>query len=550
VEVETVTKGQAAILCTLSLVVLCLGFLLSRRLWFRLDLTADRAHTLSAASRNLRDEIPPGEELRITYYISGRLAAMDPMPAEIEDMLREYASWSGGKIRLNIKNPARPDIAAEAERLGVVPRQISTVEQDQAGVATVHTGIVIEYLDRYDVLPVVFSLNTLEYDLTSRIRSLLQGTERQIGVLVGDSYRQWNVHYQPPAVVLNQSGYRVRLFEPGEEIPAALPALLVLGGAEDLDPWSLYRIDYYIQNGGKVLFALEGVFVDSEGGLDARVMEDRGLLAMVSFYGATVQPELALDRSARTLQYQMQAPNGSLYFRTVLYPHWFGILAENVNAAHPVTAGFSGLDLYWPSHLTLNPPEGVTAEVLLSGTPEGWVLKDDFATNPELGRETERMENRGQQIFGLSLSGAFPSWFRGLPKPQRGGGNPEGTNEELPDLPAAAVPSRIIVVSDTDMITGLLNYTTADYNLDFLIKALDWLGNDDELIEIRGRSGRIGRLDKITDPLRKLSVMGFSQGLNVVFLPLVLVGAGLFFARQRQRQRRRQGREKQSQGLR
>ncbi|MDR1024125.1 MAG: GldG family protein [Treponema sp.] len=552
------TRRQAAVLCTLSLALLCLGFLLSRRLWFRLDLTADHAHTLSAVSRNLRDEISPGEELRITYYISGRLAAMDPMPAEIEDMLREYVSWSGGKIRLNIRNPAQPDIAAEAERLGVVPRQISTVEQDQAGVATVYTGIVIEYLDRYDVLPVVFSLNTLEYDLTSRIRSLLRGTERQIGVLVGDSYRQWNVHYQPPAMVLNQSGYRVRLFQPGEEIPASLPALLVLGGAEDLDPRSLYRIDWYIQNGGKVLFALEGVFVDSEGALDARIMEDRGLLAMVSFYGATVQPELALDRSARTLQYQMQAPNGSLYFRTVLYPHWFGILAENVNALHPVTADFSGLDLYWPSHLSLNPPEGVTAEVLLSGTPEGWVLKDDFATNPELGREMERMENRGRQIFGLSLSGTFPSWFRGLPKPRQdgetsfggnlGGSFPEGTNGELPDLPAAAAPSRIIVVSDTDMITGLLNYTTADYNLDFLIKALDWLGNDDELIAIRGRSGRIGRLDKISDPLRKLSVMGFAQGLNVVFLPLALVGAGLLFARQRRRQWRRHWRSGKKRG--
>jgi ABC-type uncharacterized transport system involved in gliding motility auxiliary subunit len=110
---------------------------------------------------------------------------------------------------------------------------------------------------------------------------------------------------------------------------------------------------------------------------------------------------------------------------------------------------------------------------------------------------------------------------------------------ELPDLPAAAAPSRIIVVSDTDMITGLLDYTTADYNLDFLIKALDWLGNDDELIAIRGRSGRIGRLDKITDPLQKLSVMGFSQGLNVVFLPLALAGGGILFVRNRRKKQNR-----------
>jgi ABC-type uncharacterized transport system involved in gliding motility auxiliary subunit len=518
-------KRQATTLCVLSLAALALGFLVSRRLWVRLDLTRDRSHTLSAASRNLRDEIPPGDQLRITYYISDRLASMSPIPAEIEDLLREYASWSRGSIRFNLRDPAKADGGLEPERLGLMPQQIQTVEQDQASVATVYTGIVIEYLDQIDVLPVVFSLDTLEYDITSRIRSLLRGTERQIGVLVGDAYRQWDTHYQPLAQALGQSGYRTRLIGAGEEIPPALPALLVLGGTEDLDQWSLYRIDHYIQNGGKVLFALEAVFVDSQGNLEARVMEDQGLLAMVSFYGATVLPELALDQNARTLQYQLQAPNGSLQIRIVRYPHWFGVLRENA-AAHPVTANFPGLDLYWPSHISLNPPQGVDTEILFTTTPEGWVQKDRFVTNPELGFQVEEgAGERGQRVLGLSLSGSFPSWFRGTAKPAR-----EGTGEELPDMPAAAVPSRIIVVSDTDMITGLLNYTQAGYNMDFMIKALDWLGNDDELIAIRSRSGGVGRLDAITDPVRKLSVMGFAQGLNVIVLPLALVGAGFFFA--------------------
>ncbi|MDR3147244.1 MAG: GldG family protein [Treponema sp.] len=528
------TKARAQLICALSLTILALCFLLSRRLWFRLDLSRDRSHSLSELSRNLRDEIAGGEELRITYYVSDRLVSMYPIPAEIEDTLREYVSWSGGSIRLNVRNPVG-DLAAEAERLGVLPRQISTVEQDQAGVATVYTGIVIEYLDRYDTIPVVFSLNTLEYDVSSRIRSLLRGTERQVGVIVGDAYRGWNTHYQILALALNQSGYRVRLIEAGEEIPPSLPVLLVLGGAEDLDEWSLYRIDYYIQNGGKVFFALEGVFVNSEGGLEARVIQDQGLLAMVSYYGATVQPELALDRNARTMQYQIPAPSGLVQEKLVVYPHWFGILAENTNAAHPVTADFSGLDLYWPSHLSLTPPQSVEAEILISGTPEGWVLGDDFATNPELVYLMEEPENRGRLVFGLSLAGTFPSWFEGVAKPGRAG-------EELPDLPAAALPSRIIVVSDTDMVGDLLNYTLADYNLDFLIKALDWLGNDDELIAIRGRSGRTGRLDRIVDPARKQAAMAFAQSLNVVGMPLVLIGLGLLFAWTRAKKNRRGGR--------
>jgi ABC-type uncharacterized transport system involved in gliding motility auxiliary subunit len=524
-------KVQAGLLCALSIAILLLGFLLSRRLWFRLDLTRNRANTISEVSRNLRNDIPPGDQVRITYYVSDELASRYPMPGEIEDLLREYASWSRGKIRFTRRDPVKAGMAPELERLGVIRQQIQTVEQDRASVAAVYTGIVIEYLDRIEVLPLVFSLETLEYDISSRVRTLLRGDERRLGVLVGDAYRQWNTHYRFLAQALQQAGYRVRLFTAGEEIPASLPALLVLGGAEDLDHWSLYRIDHYIQNGGRVFFSLEGVYVDSEANLEARLMQDQGLLAMVSFYGATVVPELTLERRSRTLEYQLQEPGGALQYRITAYPHWFGIWAENANAAHPVTANFPGLDLYWPSHLTANPPAGVEAETLFTSSRESWVLGDQLLTNPELNYQTEGSGDPGPRILGLSLAGTFPSWFRGVAKPEREG-------EELPDLPAAPAPSRIIVVSDTDMLTGLLEYTGARYNLDFMIRALDWLGNDDELIAIRSRLSWTGRLDKIADPAQKLRAMGLAQGINMVLVPLALAGAGLFLVwKHRKRER-------------
>jgi ABC-type uncharacterized transport system involved in gliding motility auxiliary subunit len=527
-------KRQAAILCALSITALILGSLLSGRLWFRLDLTRNRGNTISTVSRNLRGEIPPGDEVRITYYISDKLASLHPMPGEIEDLLRDYASWSGGRIRFIRRDPVKANMAAELEQMGLMPQQVPIVEQDESSLVTVYSGLMIEYLDQAELLPLVFSLDTLEYDVSSRIRSMLRGTGRQIGVLVGDAYRQWDTHYQALAQALGQSGYKVRLMGAGEEIPAALPVLLVLGGTEDLDHRSLFRIDHYIQNGGRVFFALEGVYVDSEGNLEARLMEDQGLLAMVSFYGATVVPELTLERRSRTLEYQMQAPNGALQYRIIQYPHWFGVFRENVSAAHPVTANFSGLDLYWPSHLAANPPAGVEGETLFTSSAESWVLKDNFATNPELGYRTEGNEDTGKRILGLSLAGAFPSWFRGLAKPEREG-------EELPDLPPAPSPSRIIVVSDTDMISSLLNYTRAAYNLDFMIRALDWLGNDNDLTGIRGRLGRTGRLDKIADPVAKLRVMSFAQGLNVVLLPLAFIAAGLLFAWRRGKNNRERG---------
>ncbi|MDR1239659.1 MAG: GldG family protein [Treponema sp.] len=517
------TKKQTIILTALSIGALILGLLVCGRIWFRLDLTRNKAYTISPASRTLFSEIP--DQVRITYYLSDKLASKHPMPGEITDLLREYAANSRGKVRLTIRDPARANLTEQVEWLGVLPQQIQIVETDQASIATVYTGLVIEYLEKAEVLPVVFSLDTLEYDLSSRIRALIRGSERQLGVIVGDSSRQWNDDYGYVNQTFTQSGYRIRLINPGDEIPDTLPVLMILGGMEELDNWALYRIDRYIQSGGKVLFALEGVYVDSKASLEARPIGDLGLLDMVAFYGARVKRELALDRTALTLQYQTRTPGGAVQFRMVRYPLWIGILAENGNSGHPAAgARFGGMDLFWPSPLELQTPEGVEGEPLFSTTPEAWSMRDNFTTSPETPYllEREASETRGQKIMAAALTGTFPGWFTGRDKPRR-----EGSGEELPDMPAGARPSRIIVIGDTDMATSLINMTRAQRNLDFLLQAVDWLGNDDDIIGIRGRDSQMGRLDHISDPVKKVSAMRFAQILNVVVFPLLVIFLGI-----------------------
>jgi gliding-associated putative ABC transporter substrate-binding component GldG len=515
------TKKQVTFLTFLSVAALVLGLLVSRRLWFRLDLTKNKAYTISPVSRSLHTEIP--DQVRITYYVSDKLASIHPMPGEVSDLLREYTAYSRGKIRLTVRDPAKANLADQVERLGILPQQIQTVEKDQASVTTVYTGILIEYLEKIDVLPVVFSLDTLEYDLTSRIRTLIRGTSRQLGIIMGDNYRQWNEDFGLLNQFFMQSGYQIRLIVPGEAIPDTLPVLMVLGGMEDFDEWALYRIDRYIQGGGKVFFALEGVYVDSKGSLEARVIEDQGLLEMVASYGAQIKPELALDRSALTLQYQIRTPTGSQY-RISRYPHWIGILGENGNSEHPVSASFSGMDLFWASPLELKVPESVEGVPLFTTTGEAWSMRNNFYTNPDVAYlfEQDAAETKGTKIMAAALSGIFPSWFAGAAKPVRG-----GSEEELPDMPAAAKPSRIIVVGDTDMASGLISAALGRRNLDFLLQAVDWLANDDDIIGIRNRSARMERLDRIVDPQKKAVAMRFAQIINVVVFPLLVIVLGI-----------------------
>lgn len=528
------TKRQTTIITSLSVIAFILAIMTSGRFWFRLDFTKNRAYTISKVSRNLYKELP--DPVNITYYLSGKLKTVIPTPQEIEDTLREYAAYSRGKIILTVRDPVKSNLSAVVEELGLQPRQAQIVDKDQDSFVTVYSGIVIEYLDKVEVLPWVVTTDTLEYDLISRIRSMVRDSERLIGVITGDSFRQWNEDFSYLNNILTEAGFRVRWIFQGDEIPDNLPALFVFGGAEGLDEWALYRIDRYIQLGGKVLFAVKGIFIDTlYGSLEARRQEDRGLLDMIASYGAIIRPELVLDRSALTLQYQSRTQSGGVQYRIVRYPLWIAVLGENGNADHPVSANFTGLDLFWPSPLELHPVPNVEAVPLFTSSSEAWLQRETLYTNPEIPYllEIEAAETKGTKILGASLSGIFPSFFRGADKPVR-----EGSEEELPDMPRQAGTSRLIVIGDTDFATNIINATRAVHNLDFLLRAADWLVSEDDIVGIRNRQPQTGRFDKITDIERRIAAMRFSEILNVGLIPVFVIVSGLFISSRRRRRSR------------
>jgi ABC-type uncharacterized transport system involved in gliding motility auxiliary subunit len=506
------------------LAVIVLAFMVSRRLWFRLDLTKGKTYTISEVSRGLHNEIP--DKVRITYYLSDKLRAIHPLPGEIEDLLTEYAGFSRGKIQVSVRDPAKARLAEVVEQLGIIPQQIRTVEQDQASVVTVYTGIVIEYLDDVQVLPVVFSLETLEYDLTSRIRSMVRGSSRILGVLYGGDQRSFSGNYQYTMSAFVQAGYQIRMISPGEEIPETVPALIALDGAESFDETTLYRLDSFIRSGGKVFFTVKGIHINTESDLGARPVYDRGLLEMLSSYGVTVLPEIVMDRTALTMQYQTRAPSGAVQVRITRYPQWIRVLGENGNPAHPVSAKFNGLDLYWASPLELRKVEGVDAVQLFTTTNEAWSMREPFYTSPEMPMVFNRDAGAttGKKILGASLTGIFPSWFAGRQKPAREDGS------ELPDMPAEAKPSRLVITGDTDFATSFMNVTDAQQNIDFLIQAAGWLSNDDDIIGIRSREPGSKRLDRIIDPEKRAAAMRFTQLVNVFLIPLLVIAAGLLLA--------------------
>jgi len=178
-------KSTELLILLLTLSVLLLFALNSNRYFVRLDFTANKAFTISKVSKKLFQEIP--DQVYITYYISERLQSLYTFPAQIEDLLQEYAAHSRGKIIVSVLDPAKTGDTGKAESLGVYPQQIEVIEKDERSIARVYTGIVIQYLDRSETLQVVGRIDTLEYNLTSRVRKVVNNEKRVVGMLIGNA---------------------------------------------------------------------------------------------------------------------------------------------------------------------------------------------------------------------------------------------------------------------------------------------------------------------------------------------------------------------------
>ncbi|NBC28514.1 MAG: ABC transporter [Spirochaetes bacterium] len=503
----------------LALAVILAVVLNSTIYFLRLDMTENKVFTISEVSRNLFQEIP--EQVNITYYLSDRLEQRAVETQQIVDILNEYAAYSRGKINVDVVDPQARGITSQVESQGVVPQQIQVIEEDQQSLAVVYTGIVISYLDESETLPVVFDPAAIEYELTSTIRNLVQGTEDIVGVLLGSEDEQMSQFYTGLQQTLSRS-FEVRPVEQGEEVPPEISALFVLGGS-DLDEFDLFPIDQYIMNGGKALLAVDGVNVEYQRAFQASAPDGWPIFDMLESYGVQIRQSLVLDTQNQRIPVRRAAGRVSVQSLEP-YPHWVSITGQGASSENAITARFSGLDLYWPSPVTILPEADDKAQVLLESSPESWIMEEPFVINPQQAPMFQRnaADTRGAHILGVVLSGGFTSYFDGKQIPTR-----EGVETDWNEITSSVGSNRMIVVGDSDFAGDLYQFTESRYNITFLENVAEWLSNEDDLLQIKTRATRDVRLNDISDPAVKARVATFAEVFNIFIVPLAVIAFGV-----------------------
>jgi len=163
----------------------------------RLDLTAQHEYTLSQTTRDLLSNLQ--EPLLIRGYFSEKThPLLAPLVPRIRDMLKEYEVASGGKVQLDIVDPAKyPDKEAEANQVyGIRPSPFQVAGRYETSIINSYFDILIRYGDQNVVLDfrdlieveagrdtIDVHLRNLEYDLTSSIKKVVYGFQSVDSVL-------------------------------------------------------------------------------------------------------------------------------------------------------------------------------------------------------------------------------------------------------------------------------------------------------------------------------------------------------------------------------
>jgi ABC-type uncharacterized transport system involved in gliding motility auxiliary subunit len=231
----------------------------------RLDLTEQNIYSLSEGTENILSDLE--QDISITFFFSDKvskdLTSVRSYAKRVEELLEEYALLSGGKLTLKTVDPepfsAAEDRAAEAG-LQAVP--IATGDNLYLGIqATNSLGkeSVIAFLQ-----PDKESF--LEYEITEMIYRLGQKTVPVIGLMseldIRGGFDMQQGGALPPWTIFEQLDqlYDVRWVDEKldelDELDEDLE-LLILVQPTAVSESSLYLLDQYVMNGGKLL-----IFVD------------------------------------------------------------------------------------------------------------------------------------------------------------------------------------------------------------------------------------------------------------------------------------------------
>ena len=520
--------------------------ILSSFVFTRIDFTREKRYTLSPVSKDILKALDA--DLQVTVYLEGDFpAGFKRLRNSTRDILADFKAYSAGNLHFDFVNPSAGDARAQeaaqqdlAEK-GIEATNLSVKTEDGMSQKMIFPAALITYKGRQMAVKLLQnragaspeevlnnSVQNLEYAFASAIKKLTKDGKPRIGFTEG--------HGELTDLQLNDA---MRSLEDGYEVGRVDLGVIPMQGLDKLSVLIIakpdrafselekYKIDYFVMNGGRVVWAIDQVNAELDSlrgaGEQLAFPKKLNLDDMLFKYGVRINYDLVADMNCAQVPVSVGNLGGQSQIQML---PWLFYPVFMPTSPHPLVKNLDGIRSEFASTIDVIPVKNVNHQVILTTSPFNRTLETPTMLSLQMVEQEPdpRAFQNPQKTVGVLLEGSFPSTFKSRPVPE--GISPTGP------VPAASKPARMIVLSDGDILKnqvsstdgspfplGYDRYTQQQYgNKNLLLNASDYLTDDSGIIKLRNKEIKIRLLDRARIRTEKT----FWQVLNVG-LPLLIL---------------------------
>ena len=531
-------------------IVLILLNIFNQRLYTRIDLTSDKRYTLASVTKEVINKID--KQLLIKVYLEGDFPSeFKRLQIETRQFLEELSA-NNSLIKIQF---IRPDNQREKLiKAGMIPSQLTVKEDGILSNAIIFPWAEISYKNKTSKVSLLTNgtsqsqedqlekaIESLEFSFSNAIYKLQEEKEKKIAVLTGNGELSDIQLYSFLSEVTKK--HRLAKFTLDSVKTNPEKSLIDLQQfdlaiiAKPTQPFTENEklvLDQYIINGGKTLWMIENVQADTDSlynnGSMLAYPRDLNLTDFFFSYGLRVNATLLQDLYAAKIPLATGNIGDKPQFQNL---NWFYHPLVSGNPNHAISKNIAPVRLRFANQIDTLQNSLKKTPLLVSsmltkkvGTPAIVELKS-IAKEPK-----EEEYSSGFQITGLLTEGLFNSMYTDRVKPF-----------SILNFRKKSLYNKMVVISDGDIGRNQLQkgkpfdlakdkWTGEQFgNKEFLLNTIDYLLDDNGLIELRNKNIQINLLDKKKAYQEKT----YWQFVNIILPLMVLLTFGLVFQYLRKR---------------
>jgi gliding-associated putative ABC transporter substrate-binding component GldG len=521
---NTATKNRLRSVGITIIIVLILNTIGSF-FFYRFDLTKDKRYTLSPTSLQILEQVK--NPLYIKVYMQGELPSeFKRLQLETRQMLEEFQGYNSN-IVFEFIDPLEDEAKSmdnikELYRKGLTPINISVDDKGKQSQAMVFPWAIAVYDNKEVNIPllknimgasttdkVIGSVQHLEYSIADALHKITQNKQKKIAIIKGNG--ELHEAYIAKFLLQTKESYHIGPFtldSVAQHPTNTLEALkkydlaIIAKPTEAFSEGEKQVLDQYIVNGGKTIWLVDQVVAEMDSlysptGSALAFPRDLNLNDFFFKYGVRIYPDLVKDEQGSPIKLASGEQGSATQFQEF---NWKFAPLVHPPSKHPIVKNLGGIKFDFANAIdTLK--NGIKKTVLLQSS----LYSKRIGTPTEINLNVVNEEttpadylNKGNIPLAVLLEGNFHSMFENRIL---------AFNQN--NFQAKGKPGKMIVISDGDVIKNQLDknllpvelgYDQRSGNLydnkDFLMNCVNYLLDDNGLINIRSKDLDLPLLDK------------------------------------------------------